>query len=179
MRLLPDRPPSTITGRELAAEAGVNYGLVHHYFGGAGVGGKEAILRKAIARMRDEFLERHPVPARLPLLVGEREPFLMALARAQVDYPSALGPVDSAGIGKAVTDVVERRAGAPSPEVQARVIALVGLQVACSTFQAMLLDVARVRPEDQAAVEAELQRLYRGLALAAPSDHETTAREAT
>jgi AcrR family transcriptional regulator len=30
--LMSRRSPSTISGRDLAAEAGVNYGLVHYYF---------------------------------------------------------------------------------------------------------------------------------------------------
>jgi len=34
LRLLEDRPPSAISGRELAEEAGVNYGLIHYYFNG-------------------------------------------------------------------------------------------------------------------------------------------------
>lgn len=34
LRLLEDRPPSAISGRELAQEAGVNYGLIHYYFNG-------------------------------------------------------------------------------------------------------------------------------------------------
>ena len=29
IRLMSDRAPSTVTGRELAEEAGVNYGVVH------------------------------------------------------------------------------------------------------------------------------------------------------
>ena len=33
LRLLDDRPPSAISGREIAEEAGVNYGLVHYHFG--------------------------------------------------------------------------------------------------------------------------------------------------
>ena len=33
LRLLADRPPSAISGREIAEEAGVNYGLVHYHFG--------------------------------------------------------------------------------------------------------------------------------------------------
>lgn len=33
LRLLADRPPSAISGREIAEEAEVNYGLVHYHFG--------------------------------------------------------------------------------------------------------------------------------------------------
>jgi len=49
-RLLGDAPPERISGRRLAEEAGVNYGLVHHYFGG-----KEAVLREGFRRMAEEY----------------------------------------------------------------------------------------------------------------------------
>ncbi len=45
IRLISDRPPSAVTGRELAEEAGVNYGLVHYYFESSGDLVKEARLR--------------------------------------------------------------------------------------------------------------------------------------
>ena len=32
VNLMSRRSPSTISGRDLATEAGVNYGLVHYYF---------------------------------------------------------------------------------------------------------------------------------------------------
>ena len=49
-RLLAQRPPSAIAGREIAAEAGVNYGFVHHYFGGKG-----ELLRASLLALREDF----------------------------------------------------------------------------------------------------------------------------
>ena len=50
--LLRDRAASAITGRELAVAAGVNYGLIHHYFGS-----KDEVLREADDWHRRRFFE--------------------------------------------------------------------------------------------------------------------------
>ena len=93
-RLLAERPPSAIAAREIAAEAGVNYGFVHHYFGG-----KADLLRAAMLALRDDFLLHHPRPEELSLLTGERDPFLAGLGRSQMDYPNELGGLDVNLIG--------------------------------------------------------------------------------
>ena len=49
-RLLGAAPPDRISGRALAEEAGVNYGLVHHYFGG-----KDAVLREGFTRLAEAY----------------------------------------------------------------------------------------------------------------------------
>jgi len=48
--LLSDREPSAISGRSLAGAAGVNYGLIHHYFGT-----KDEVLRRSMQFHRDRF----------------------------------------------------------------------------------------------------------------------------
>jgi AcrR family transcriptional regulator len=48
--LLRTRSPSAVSGRELARQAGVNYGLVHRYFGS-----KDQVFRAAIAELAADF----------------------------------------------------------------------------------------------------------------------------
>ncbi|GII65920.1 hypothetical protein Skr01_60050 [Sphaerisporangium krabiense] len=52
IRLMRVKAPSRITGRELAAEAQVNYGLVHHYFGG-----KNQALREAFRELARQYVD--------------------------------------------------------------------------------------------------------------------------
>ena len=52
LRLLADRTPSEISGRDLAGEAGVNYGLVHYYFGS-----KDDVLRAASTQHMERLVE--------------------------------------------------------------------------------------------------------------------------
>ena len=55
LRLVAERPPSSISGRELAVEAGVNYGLIHHYFGS-----KQALLQEGLASLAGSFAAGDP-----------------------------------------------------------------------------------------------------------------------
>jgi len=64
-RLLEDSAPSAISGRQLARVAGVNYGLIHHYFGT-----KEEVLRRSVQLHRDWFFAAY---------AGERAPGYFAV----------------------------------------------------------------------------------------------------
>lgn len=55
IRLLDRRGGGDVSVREIAAEAGVNHGLVHHYFGS-----KEGLLREAIVRASALVSREHP-----------------------------------------------------------------------------------------------------------------------
>src|SRR5687767_12590248 len=85
IRLLGKRSIGAVSVRDVAAEAGVNHGLVHRHFGS-----KQALVRAAVARISDEIhrdagaglssrsfetVRRHPALAR-------------ALARACLDGPA-------------------------------------------------------------------------------------------
>jgi AcrR family transcriptional regulator len=176
-KLLHARPASTVTGRELAQAAGVNYGLVHHHFGN-----KDEVFRQAGLELRAEFLGRHG-DLTFPDLIGPDDPFLRAVGISQVDYPGSVVPPERFPAGEALVDAVRDRArrsahGAISDaEVRARVIALVGLQLASSLYGEMLRDTAGVT-DDRDAVDAALSTLYRqiGLIDEPPANSETTTR---
>ena len=53
--LLTESSPTAISGRSIAAAAGVNYGLIHHYFGS-----KDVVLRQSLALYRDRFRHYRP-----------------------------------------------------------------------------------------------------------------------
>ena len=166
-KLLPERVPSTVSGRELASLAGVNYGLIHHYFGS-----KDAVFREAFKELRDEFLAIH-TEHDLPRLVTEPDnPFVRALGRSLVDEPSELGADDDFPIGTAmVASVTERlRISHPSwtdteieVEAKARAIAMLGVQICYSVYNQLLLNTVGVTRQQRASVEVRLARLYADL----------------
>jgi AcrR family transcriptional regulator len=163
-QLLPERVPSSVAGRELAALAGVNYGLIHHYFGS-----KDAVFREALEELRAEFLASH-VEHSLPALIVESDnPYIRAIGRSQVDYPRELGAGDDFPIGAAVVTGLTERLRARHPdwtdtevdvEAKARAIAMLGVQLGYSVYNAMLLDTVGVTRRQRASVEATLARLY-------------------
>ena len=168
-RLLPDRAPSAITGRDLAAEAGVNYGLVHHYFGG-----KDGVLAAGLAALHDDFLATHGDPVALRLLT-DGDPYFRALVRSQVDYPDTIHYAVDFPIGPALVEAVHQRlsGGVGSDEeklvaAKARVIAMFCLQVCFNAFGPALLDSVGVSHRERGDVEAALDSLYEAIARPEP-----------
>jgi AcrR family transcriptional regulator len=163
-RLLPEQAPSTISGRELAAEAGVNYGLVHHYFGG-----KDALLQAGLVALRDEFIATHGDAASIRLLTDNPHPYLRALARSHIDYPDTVSSGGEFPLGEALVEAVSQRLADDGvadveSEAKARVIAMVSIQLCYSVFGAALLDATAVGHRERPAVEAALATIYDDLA---------------
>jgi AcrR family transcriptional regulator len=158
-RLLPSRAPSAISGRELAAEAGVNYGLIHHYFGG-----KESVLSAGLVVLRDDFLLTYGDAAELRLLTTPH-PYLQALVRSMADYPDSITTGGEFPVGSALVEAVASRLGTgPTAEAKARVISMVSMQLCYTTFSTALLDATSVTEAQRADVEAALSRIYDSLA---------------
>ena len=162
-RLLPDRAPSTIAGRDLAAEAGVNYGLVHHYFGG-----KADALRAGLRALRDDFVATHGDAASLPLLTAS-DPYLKALVRWNVDDSERMSVEGEFPIGAGLVDAVAERMDTGGDdalvEAKARAIAMVSLQLSFAVFGPVLLEGTGVRHHERRGVEAALASLYDSIAL--------------
>ena len=113
-RLLEDRAPSAISGRQLAREAGVNYGLIHHYFGT-----KDEVLRRAVQLHRDRFFAAYGDERRAPgyFSVCDHTGYVRAMTWAAID-PSLSGadqrfPVMDLLLDKWLTEAVgqQRRVG--------------------------------------------------------------------
>ena len=86
--LLMQRPASSISARELAREAGVNYGLIHHYFGT-----KNAVLRRSVQTLRADFLRTAPAGKQVPPMFAVRDHpgYVRVFTQAALE-PSFYGP---------------------------------------------------------------------------------------
>jgi len=166
-QLLTERAPNSITGRDIAARAGVNYGLLHHYFGG-----RDGALSAGIEWLRASFTSEHGDGASLRFLGAEGHPYLKAIVRSQVDYPNSVRAGDGFPIGHAIAAAIAARGAdasastAPvSAEAKARAIAAITLQVCYGVFGPALLDATGVRADELPAVERHLTALYDHLVL--------------
>ncbi len=168
-RLLPHSGPSAIAGRDLAAEAGVNYGLVHHHFGG-----KDAALTAGLLALREDFMATHGDAAAMPLL-SESDPYLRALVRWNVDSPDSVQADWDFPIGDGLVAAVAERMLARGDddvlvEAKARAIAMTSIQLCFAVFGPVLLDAMGVRHRERDDVEAALASLYDALAVAETTD---------
>ncbi len=160
--LLPDHQPSDISGRQIADVAGVNYGLVHHHFGG-----KDGLLDAGMSALRDDFVERFGDGSETPFLGLDSHPFLRATVRALLEHPRSPRGDDrfsivSSMVGS-IADRLEAAGGdqqAAVAEAQARAIAAIAVQVFYGVFGAVVLEATGVTADGRAEVESRLGELY-------------------
>jgi AcrR family transcriptional regulator len=89
-RLLKTRSVGAVSVRDIAAEAGVNHGLVHRYFGS-----KEGLVRETVTRISTSFFEAYPEQAQTGWFVRmlrERPELAIIIARTCLDGPHDLLP---------------------------------------------------------------------------------------
>lgn len=163
-RLLTDRAPSSISGRALAREAGVNYGLIHHYFGG-----KDEVLRQSVQLHRDRYFTAHSGPDRSPRFfsVCDHPGYVRAMTWSALDDALAEAPqsypVTAQMIARHARDLPEAEATA----MRVAVLTAVAAQMTWALFQPLLELALEVDPRE---LEPTAAGLLRGLLLAPACD---------
>ncbi len=108
IRLMSERAPSTITGRELAEEAGVNYGLVHYYFESPG-DLLDAARRRHGDRLVADLMEGGTRSIPLGRVITDREIFGFSA------HVALEGGYDDADVSRPVLDTMLRMAADGDP----------------------------------------------------------------
>ncbi len=86
VQLMAMRSPRQISGRELAKTAGVNYGLIHHYFGS-----KDAVFAEAVTVATEEMGKRWDSNGVLPVNTGDDASSYRTFAKLEID--EAMSPM--------------------------------------------------------------------------------------
>jgi AcrR family transcriptional regulator len=125
-QLLGEVGPKSVSVRMIAERAGVNHGLVHHYFGG-----KDALLQLAMTRLVEEHAEYArerangaPVPA--PLALVDDPAYLRAIVRAVLDDEMELARIEidkGVSVPRNTLMHLAAEAGQTEPSVELRAIA--------------------------------------------------------
>ena len=80
VQLMAMRSPRQISGRELAKHAGVNYGLIHHYFGS-----KDAVFAEAVTVATQEMGQRWDADGILPVNTSDDAASYRTFAKLELD----------------------------------------------------------------------------------------------
>ena len=154
--LLGEFGPRALTVRMVAERAGVNHGLIHHYFGG-----KQPLLAAAMRRLVSEHqqlvAERtgdSPIPA--PLALGDDPRYLRAVLRCVLDGEMGLARTEvDAGVSvpRRALDHIAARRGQQPPDLATKTevgieMALEMGWVALEPFIFAVLDVAPHEQEE-------------------------------
>lgn len=161
--LLGEVGPRGTSVRMIAERAGVNHGLVHHYFGG-----KDGLLRVAMERLVTEHADYareqsdgRPIPAPLALTGDQR--YLRAVVRAVLDGEMELArteldtgvSVPRAALEHARSRAREHGRGAPSEiEMKASLAIAMALEMGWAALEPFLFAVAEIGSDDADAVRS-------------------------
>ena len=143
--LIAEVGPRAATVRAVAARAGVNHGLVHHYFGN-----KDALLRAAMtrlvhehARFATEQSEGRPTPAPLALL--QDQTYLRAVVRCVLDGEMELATTEldeGVSMPRRALEHAEERSGAPADmRLKARVATGMALEMGWAALEPFIAAV--------------------------------------
>ena len=158
--LLAEVGPRAASVRGIATRAGVNHGLVHHYFGS-----KDALLRAAMVRLVEnhatfakEMAKGGPMPAPLALLRDQS--YLHAVMRCVLDGEMELATMElKAGVSvprRALDEMVAQRGlNEPDPTTQAAIGMGMAMEMGWAALEPFIFAVAGVSAEDEDTVRNE------------------------
>ena len=164
-QLLGEIGPRTVRVRAIAERAGVNHGLVHHYFGG-----KDALLQIAMERLVHEHFDyamsqskQQPLPAPLGL-IGDPT-YLKAVVRAVLDNEMSLASTEITQGVSVPQNVLNHVAAAqghaePSLQLKANVGLGMALEMGWAALEPFIFAVVGAEKEsEQQELRMEARRL--------------------
>ena len=155
--LLGEVGPRSMSVRNVAERAGVNHGLVHHYFGG-----KDGLLQAAMTRLVQEhavFAKQashgDPIPA--PLLLNHDPKYLRAVVRAVLDDEMQLATTEitegvSVPQGAMAHATKSKNADEPDVQMKAMVAVAMAMEMGWAALEPFLFAVTEVADAEQEAV---------------------------
>ena len=126
------RSPREVSGRELAQHAGVNYGLIHHYFGT-----KDNVFAEAVSEATATMAERWDAGGMLPVNTTDDATSYRTFSKLEVD--DANNPIRDL-VNRIVAGQAEATGRDPDdPQLLAEVAIATALQFGWGAFEADIL----------------------------------------
>lgn len=164
--LLGEVGPRAMSVRAIADRAGVNHGLVHHYFDG-----KEGLLRAAMSRLVREHAEfakeqsgGSPVPA--PLALANDQRYLRAVVRSVLDGEMELALMeltDGVSVPRGALQHVAHARQLPTADAETKAMVTIGMamEMGWAALEPFLFAVAEVSNEKEKELVREYARGFR------------------
>ena len=161
--LLGEVGPRAVSVRMIAERAGVNHGLIHHYFGG-----KSELLVAAMTRLVEEHRDfakemsgGRALPA--PLALSQDQRYLRAVVRAVLDGEFALAAIEidtGSSVPRRALDHLTAARHLESPDVETKALVAMGmaLEMGWAALEPFIFAVAAVDDSEAEAVRDLVRR---------------------
>lgn len=176
-RLMAERGPKIVTIRDIAGDAGVNHGQIHHYFGG-----KMGLLKAAMHHLAHEHAENaaqrsaREQPASVkgilsnppPLTLAEDRYYQLAVLRCVLDGEFELATVDVNEGVSVPRKVLEETAQAlgqqhASTDLKAAIAVAMCIEQAWAALDKYILYMIQASPDETAAIRETVAKESRAL----------------
>ena len=160
--------PRALSVRAVAERAGVNHGLVHHYFGG-----KDGLLTAAMAFLVDEHARfareqsrGNALPA--PLALSGDQRYLRAVVRAVLDGEMELATMEierGVSIPRGALQYAAAIQNMETPDVETKAMVTIGmaLEMGWAALEPFLFAVTEVSDDEEELVRARVRELTRSV----------------
>ena len=157
--LIAEVGPRAATVRAVSARAGVNHGLVHHYFGS-----KDALLRAAMVRLVHEHArfateQAHGRPTPAPLALLQDQAYLRAVVRCVLDGEMELATTEldeGVSMPRRALEHAEQRSGAPADtRLKAHVATGMALEMGWAALEPFIAAVTGTKKSELAELRRE------------------------
>ena len=168
--LLGEVGPRAMSVRQIAERAGVNHGLVHHYFGG-----KDGLAREGMKRLVAQHMQwvrdhndGRPYP--VPMGLSGDQKYLRAVVRCVLDGEFDLALTELAegvSVPRSAMDAVVARTGRDEPDTETRatVAAAMALEMGWAALESFILAVTGTSDDEVDDVRRRVKELRMGLGL--------------
>jgi AcrR family transcriptional regulator len=162
--LLGEIGPRAMSVRLIAERAGVNHGLVHHYFDG-----KEGLLRAAMSRLVEEHAawasqksQGDPIPT--PFALREDQRYLRAVVRSLLDGETELAEMEltqNVSVPRRAMQHIAHTAHLEAPNVQlkAAVAMTMALEMGWAVLEPFLFSVTETTEDEVEAVRTQARHI--------------------
>ena len=160
--------PRAMTVRGVAERAGVNHGLVHHYFGGKDGLAEAAMLHLVQQHANDVRAQSlgNPIPA--PLALNNEPRYLRAVVRSVLDDEMKLATMElTAGVSvpRGALQHVTQMKHLDEPDVATKALAAMGmaLEMGWAALEPFIFSVADIGEDQQESVREIVREMRNSL----------------
>lgn len=146
------RSPRQVSGRELAQHAGVNYGLIHHYFGT-----KDNVFAEAVAEATEAMGSRWDDGGILPVNTTDEASSYRTFAKLEID--DAASPIRDLVHRIIVGQAEASGRSTDDPELHAEIAIATALQFGWGAFEEDIVSALEAFAVDQDALRVRVSEL--------------------
>jgi AcrR family transcriptional regulator len=155
-KLLAQKGPKGVSNRDIAKQAGVNHGQIHHYFGS-----KRGLLKAAISKLAHEHWDHTQRDGMSPLALGKDQTYILAVIRCAIDGDLELATLELRENISVPRQALQKYCDNRSPsqteaDVKGQLAAAMGIEMAWAVMAPYIIATLNIEPDEVDIVKQKI-----------------------